>query len=1753
MDPVRRQELRNARRQRRAQTIVGAGADENPTHNENGMINENTQSLNNDEVAGTATAEKGSDASRNARTRSSLSDITRLLEKFQRQKKDGNNTTVVLSEREALVQRRYAPNVQEFLRQSLPQSPEEQSTMRNGAFVQTVYNFKKDDLLAALIADTQANFLKLDHELSEDYSLAAQRLHASVFSHANDFLALFRDVEKTSGLVEVLKANVQGTKAAISAISKFSYFNVGDNNLSVGRPLPSSSGTLAKVDNTSARFVDTGENGLLSRQRPSLVSRCSYAYDERGGSICGNGSMIPDGVNIGGVATNLYKRARLSTSKNMEPNATSERAKTHLTCRFSDAMRTPGDRSFFAVPPSTVTSSWPTTRSLNIRSFAQWQHTIGNGEGYISKRTDTTNFPGEEGSSKGLGISASRDDDGKSISKHKPSESQLTEVQMYGDILKEEVAQLLSERRHSEAAELLRSLGGEAERKGCLPLLLELESALVRSILDSLNHVPMTMLYAESVHIPSLQLLLRFGRHKSASSAYLALQSTWLRYELRKLHDNADPKHASIVTVEFLVVAIRSILQRQHTLGISLDETRKTATKAPLLLKGGSTNKGVNHQVPPNSAAVLWVRENVVYFARELLTPHVLSYGTETVGGDPSQIHHAVAVLTKVVDVLYGLTLDGFAGYNTLTLQYLTPGLMVLEAEFTRLTEARFESTGRAMLEYLVTSALHMYKTNAAEYAPSICADAARKSNARSHELLQIVKGMPRGPHMRAIQLLLCPAASDLFDRHHSAASPGASVQSPKTRAMKRNEPFFENKQNATTKDGDSSNMASSSLLLPERFRFMRYANGCTSVHDLFVHSVVHFAAAMGGQKWKSTGSTDNNSSTRTKVPNSREFGKAAKDDSMAARVSNEGEYEKNRGVGRNTDEKTPQTRTSLIFCDALIAETFDLTLHDLCAAFLCTSLRQRYALIEFLSSETFSSCQRVLFPPSTQTHSDMKSPFFSDPVKSPGWVFDGCSALLSDVISVSVWVSYLVLGGAVGHLLGDPAVSFRSRHLESLQRVLPEVVQTWLATTLSLGYRIDNAKGLLPASAATVILRLPQPKSPIFTAGHEGNTMVDTKAVGRGPAKHASLGKPSSPQSSRFGIASGFNILHSRSESLGVVSNASGRHLSGQLKSAVSAAGDAYINNSFRSCAMGMCGSLLGSPGAAGKSDGKRSASNDCHSDDGDTPIVSIPVVEFNARCDSVKDEAGGKHTQGKGSAFRGLADVSMPDAAPPFSLELSLAAQIDEKKLLPLLLEILDTKYCTPHDYSVHHLLISMGTSSFTDALEHVNGTAQKFSNVWTVRSALLSYPEFPLGERFDRKDELFLFHWCVQISLHLLTLFQERFLVPSYALNIRVGEHMGQQQASSRGKSIPSMSRERAQYPVQGCVAPSDDGALAALCAGGGNYVGAICMLQFLVVRLLTDALCHSTIWNVVYACKSSAEWRADELVRRQQLFFFALFMRFWSPLFYGGMSVPVEPKASADEAQPGKCPTSSSRAIPASQTLSPHVSSASKDGVNALAMLEWFTTSGVLRQPKTAFTGSGSNKSCAGGMVHPMQTDRYPVSPTGDVRFPTAVGGLFGNSGGVGRVQGGSLVGTMNAFPSIVTTPVTHSSAKNSLPSQNVRRPNTTNTTTAAANPSAVNTSMRGECYLPNTLLSIVQCFFQDKLGDSHAFSALTSDFMRDRVDRALKSINLADFVGTSHLQDEEDDEKTDESDVTATSCVTLANMRELLFSYVQPLL
>lgn len=455
---------------------------------------------------------------------------------------------------------------------------------------------------------------------------------------------------------------------------------------------------------------------------------------------------------------------------------------------------------------------------------------------------------------------------------------------------------------------------------------------------------------------------------------------------------------------------------------------------------------------------------------------------------------------------------------------------------------------------------------------------------------------------------------------------------------------------------------------------------------------------------------------------------------------------------------------------------------------------------------------------------------------------------------------------------------------------------------------------------------------------------------------------------------------------------------------------------------------------------------------------------------------------------------------------------AGVAEDTLLPLLMGFLDTKYVTPATYRVPAVLDHLGI-----AVAPSSGTPTPWQSspppvVWGVRAAIRSYPDFPIGIGFDRGDQFFLLHWCVQITLQLLTHFQERLLVPSYVANGQGGASAG-------------------ELLVAGCASPREDSPLGALCSGGGNYVAAVAQLQFLVVRLLRDVLCRPATWSAMYGCKSQAEWRSDENVLRQQCFFFAAFLRFWGPLFCGGMQVPVQ-NAKLGTGAKGTTEATTAAATP-TKPLTTISSGNSVDRVPALAIVEWLSAGNIL-QPAADVIAAVTDS----GAAHTTTAMPLPAS-----RGATLLDAFFmGWSGGA--INGKSAA------------PTSH----NAKAAANAAGWKSQQPTAATSSVTVVNVhGLYGSCYLPDTLLRVVQQFFESQLADTRAVTVLTSEVMRLHVDRALLAVNLYDFVGTTLAGGSS--EEDDESSTTTDRCtspqgrgpLTLANLRDLLVIYVRPLL
>lgn len=207
-----------------------------------------------------------------------------------------------------------------------------------------------------------------------------------------------------------------------------------------------------------------------------------------------------------------------------------------------------------------------------------------------------------------------------------------------------------------------------------------------------------------------------------------------------------------------------------------------------------------------------------------------------------------------------------------------------------------------------------------------------------------------------------------------------------------------------------------------------------------------------------------------------------------------------------------------------------------------------------------------------------------------------------------------------------------------------------------------------------------------------------------------------------------------------------------------------------------------------------------------------------------------------------------------------------------------------------TANHGSSHMSSLGEADTRQHTPAPARP---IFRVRDALSYYPAFaPLRgvTVLPRRDEAFLFHWFVPMVLHLLTTLQECWLTPRYV----------------RHRELAA-----ADVPVRrdGSVSPQEGGPLGVLCGGGGNYVVALALLQWVVHRLLVCVLCRGATWAMVYhrpdsdsdSDSDSAEeklpWQSSEAVLRQQLFFFALYIDFWAPLYDASLYAASAGGASA----------------------------------------------------------------------------------------------------------------------------------------------------------------------------------------------------------------------------------------------------------------
>lgn len=248
----------------------------------------------------------------------------------------------------------------------------------------------------------------------------------------------------------------------------------------------------------------------------------------------------------------------------------------------------------------------------------------------------------------------------------------------------------------------------------------------------------------------------------------------------------------------------------------------------------------------------------------------------------------------------------------------------------------------------------------------------------------------------------------------------------------------------------------------------------------------------------------------------------------------------------------------------------------------------------------------------------------------------------------------------------------------------------------------------------------------------------------------------------------------------------------------------------------------------------------------------------------------------------------------------------------------------------------------------------------SLWCVRRFLPSLSHFPLGN-VTSHEEPALFHWFSCISCHLITTFQERWVTPSRLVleNWHAELERRRQQRLRSAEVAPELRSERAvedddedgglSQPLMSLSPHYGGGTTSYLSGGGGgSYVAAVALLQFLVYHLLKDVLCRTATTAALYgttpgaggasspvpsqggatAAASGGAGKLSDATLRQLVFFFSLFIHFWSPLFSGGLT-----EEEVKEHMPSVAASNTRRDLPSSNLNSNHVPGKEERGAAA----------------------------------------------------------------------------------------------------------------------------------------------------------------------------------------------------------------------------
>ncbi|CUG76587.1 Hypothetical protein, putative [Bodo saltans] len=162
------------------------------------------------------------------------------------------------------------------------------------------------------------------------------------------------------------------------------------------------------------------------------------------------------------------------------------------------------------------------------------------------------------------------------------------------------------------------------------------------------------------------------------------------------------------------------------------------------------------------------------------------------------------------------------------------------------------------------------------------------------------------------------------------------------------------------------------------------------------------------------------------------------------------------------------------------------------------------------------------------------------------------------------------------------------------------------------------------------------------------------------------------------------------------------------------------------------------------------------------------------------------------------------------------------------------------------------------------------------WRVISTVPRYPHFDFGSVRKTDDEDYLFHYVVQVSLNLLSIYQE-VLLGDFDDIAKATTHSHQQQQRNTADKLL-----RRLIPIDYSIMQS----WVVQRGSGSNHIAALSLLQHLVVSTLRT-MCSFTIkgnvFGGMYGDKVFSGPTADAKALRQTLVCFAAFYYFWVPLF------------------------------------------------------------------------------------------------------------------------------------------------------------------------------------------------------------------------------------------------------------------------------